>query len=206
MGDGGTQTFDVLEEDGYLGARGESGTIVETGAVFVGYGVRIPEAGIDDLAGLDLKGKIAVILSGAPKEVPGPLAAHAQSAAERWSLLRSAGAIGTATLYNANHSDIPWERVVLSRTNPALSLAVPELVETTGQRIAMVVGPDGAAKLLAGSGHSFEELLAIDKQNKALPKFADSRQNSRSRDVDGPGHFDAKCGRRPPRERRETPE
>jgi Zn-dependent M28 family amino/carboxypeptidase len=35
----------------------------------------------------------------------------------------------------------------------------------------MSVGPDGAAKLLAGTGHEFGELLRIDKENRPLPKF-----------------------------------
>ena len=31
--------------------------------VFVGYGMSVPEAGFDELAGLDLKGKIAVYVN-----------------------------------------------------------------------------------------------------------------------------------------------
>ena len=53
--------------------------------VFAGYGLSIPEKNYDDLAGLDLKGKVAVIVAGAPAEIPGALAAHAQSAKERWA-------------------------------------------------------------------------------------------------------------------------
>lgn len=168
--DSGAQPLDFAR-DGFLGARGEPGHPVEAQAVFVGYGLRIPEAKVDDLAGLDLKGKIAVVLSGAPKDVPGPLAAHAQSAAERWRNLRAAGAIGTATIYNTNRGDIPWDRVALSRTQPSLSLAVPELVETSGQQVSIVLGPEGADKLLAGTGHTFAELLRLDRENQPLPKF-----------------------------------
>jgi hypothetical protein len=43
------------------------GTRVITGEpVFVGYAIHAPEEGWDDLAGLDLQGRIAVILAGAP--------------------------------------------------------------------------------------------------------------------------------------------
>ncbi len=42
--------------------------------VFVGYGLRVPEKNYDDLAGLDLKGKVAVLLSGSPSEIPAALA------------------------------------------------------------------------------------------------------------------------------------
>src|SRR5262249_47207416 len=62
--------------------------------VFVGHGLTIPEVGIRDLEGIDLKGKVAVIMWGAPKGVPGPLASQAQKFDVRWRALRSAGAAG----------------------------------------------------------------------------------------------------------------
>src|SRR5439155_11060111 len=42
---------------------------VTGGLVLVGYGVVSPDLKRDDLEGLDLKGKIAIILSGQPKDV-----------------------------------------------------------------------------------------------------------------------------------------
>src|SRR6266571_4684747 len=39
---------------------------IEAPLVFVGYGVRAPELGYDDTAGVDLAGKIVVWLQGAP--------------------------------------------------------------------------------------------------------------------------------------------
>jgi hypothetical protein len=41
----------------------------------------VPEAGHDDLAGQDLRGKIAVFFSGGPQSSAGPLLAHYQTAA-----------------------------------------------------------------------------------------------------------------------------
>jgi len=37
-----------------------------------GYGLHLPEQGYDDIAGVELKGKIAVVLSGGPAEISGP--------------------------------------------------------------------------------------------------------------------------------------
>ena len=62
--------------------------------VFAGYGLKVPENNYDDFAGLDLQGKIAVIFSGSPAEIPGALASHYQTMAERWKALRTAGAVG----------------------------------------------------------------------------------------------------------------
>ena len=49
---------------------------MEAEAVFCGYGMVIPEYKIDDLAGLDLKGKIVVYISGGDASVPSEMRAH----------------------------------------------------------------------------------------------------------------------------------
>src|SRR6266566_1378123 len=55
--------------------------------VFVGYGLQIPEKNLDELAGLDLQGKIVVYLAGSPSDIPTALASHYQTARERWKSL-----------------------------------------------------------------------------------------------------------------------
>jgi hypothetical protein len=42
----------------------------EAPIVFVGYGLTVPEMNYDDLAGLDLRGKVVLLLSGGPSEIP----------------------------------------------------------------------------------------------------------------------------------------
>jgi len=82
--------------DATLSARADAGT-VDAQMVFAGYGLRIPEAKYAELAGLDLKGKIAVYVNApGPVDAPGPVKSHAGSATERWNELKAAGAIGVA--------------------------------------------------------------------------------------------------------------
>lgn len=154
-----------------LSVRGEPGRVLEAEMAFVGNGLVVAEAGIDDLKGMDLKGRIAVVLPGAPKTLPGPLASHAQSTAELWRGLRRAGAIGIARLYNTNRADIPWERHTLARAEPVLVLGDRELVDTEGQQAYLTFSAAGAAKLLEGSGHTYEELLQKDRAGEPLPAF-----------------------------------
>ena len=45
-------------------------TAVDAPLVFIGYGLHLPAQGHDDFAGLDLKGKIAVVISGGPSDIP----------------------------------------------------------------------------------------------------------------------------------------
>src|SRR5258708_9118818 len=66
-----------LGTDAYFTTRIE-GSDQELNAplVFAGNGLQVPENNVDELAGLDLKGKIVVYLAGSPSTVPGSLAAH----------------------------------------------------------------------------------------------------------------------------------
>ena len=53
-----------------LGSRDAQLPTVEAPLVFIGYGLHLPEAGYDDFAGQDLKGKIVVILAAARPRCP----------------------------------------------------------------------------------------------------------------------------------------
>ncbi|HWG88943.1 MAG TPA: M28 family metallopeptidase, partial [Candidatus Acidoferrales bacterium] len=144
---------------------------VEAPLVFAGYGLSVPEKNYDDLVGLDLKGKVAVIISGAPADIPGALASHYQSAAERWKALRKAGAVGTVVILNPAAMDIPWERISVNRTHPSMSLSGAEFDETAGEKLAVIFNPSRAGKLFEGSGHKLQEILDLAKARKSLPRF-----------------------------------
>jgi Zn-dependent M28 family amino/carboxypeptidase len=161
----------TLGEDAFFITRVDLAPEVQAPLVFVGYGLSIPEKNYDDLAGLDLNGKVVVILNGSPADIPGPLASHYQSAAERWKTLHTAGAVGIITIANPASMDIPWSRMSLSRTHPSMALADPEFNETEGEKLAMYFNPADAEKLFLGSGHSFDEILSIAKERKQLPRF-----------------------------------
>jgi hypothetical protein len=112
---------------------------LEAPAVFVGYGLDVPEKKYNDLAGVDLKGKIAVFLSGIPAGMPGPLAAHSQSLKERWGPLREAGAVGMIRLSNPRSMDLPWQRIALARFNPYMTFAEPGLRPANGLQLSMAM-------------------------------------------------------------------
>ncbi len=161
----------VLGDDGILSAGIKPAASLEAPLVFAGYGLSVPEKKYDDLAGLDLHGKIAVYLVGGPATIPGALRAHHQSLAERWRALKDAGAVGTIAIPNPRHMDIPWERIKLLRSQPSMTLADPSLNETPGDKIAIYFNPASAEKLFTGSGHTFAEILELADQGKALPRF-----------------------------------
>jgi Zn-dependent M28 family amino/carboxypeptidase len=162
----------VLGEDCYFNTRVdlEAGE-VKAPLVFAGYGLKIPEKNYDDLAGMNLTGKIAVILSGSPADIPTALASHYQWAGERWKVFREAGAIGIITIPNPVAMDIPWVRMSLNRAHPQMDIADPEFHELAGQKVALTFNPARAEILFAGSGHTFQELADLAKDREPLPRF-----------------------------------
>ena len=160
-----------LGEDAIFSTRVDLASQVEAPLAFVGYGLSVPEQNYDDLAGVDLKGKVAVIFSGSPSEIPGALASHYQTAKERWNALQRAGAIGVIALPNPAFMDIPWWRIALNRTHPSMQLAGTEFDETRGEQLSLIFNPAHADKLFEGSGHSFQEIAELGKDRKRLPRF-----------------------------------
>lgn len=153
-------------QDGLFGAGREAGHVsIPAELVFVGYG---QEA---DYAGLDVTGKVVVILSGAPAGVTGEAAQRIDAA--KAGLAEAHGAIGTVTV-NTEAS--------AQRYNDALLRRFANRTETTW------VGPDGktrnrnpgirataflndvaAAALFAGAPKSYAEIRAEAAQAGATP-------------------------------------
>src|SRR5438270_6126352 len=161
----------TLGDDAYFNTRADLAPALDAPLVFVGYGLTIPEKNYDDLAGLDLKDKVAVLFTGSPAEIPGPMASHYQSSSERWKSFRKAGAIGLISIPTPAALDIPWSRLSVNRTHPSMVLADPEFDETPGQKLDLTFNPAQAELLFAGSGHTFQEIAELGKDRKPLPHF-----------------------------------
>jgi len=161
----------AVGKEAAINIRGvEGGGPLEAQAVFVGYGFAVPERGFDELAGLDLRGKIAVAISGGPDFIPGPIRSFYQSSGERWAQLQKAGAAGLVMIANAK-TDIPWARAQAGKPKTSVVLADPELDGLRGLKFSGTINPAFADKFFAGSGHSFAELQALADEGKPLPKF-----------------------------------
>jgi len=162
----------TLGDDIIFSTRIDLAPEVEAPLVFAGYGLTIPEKNYDDLAGLDVKGKVVVILTGSPAEIPTGLASHYQTPAERWKSLHQAGVIGIISIPNPAAMDVPWSRIALNRLHPSMELADPVFNETAGEQLSMTVNPAKAETFFTGTGHTFTELAALGKARKPLPHFA----------------------------------
>lgn len=65
--------------------------------VFVGYGLVSEEFGLNDYANVDVDGKVVMMLSGRPAELPSEEGAHLNSSKTRFAAER--GAVGVITLH-----------------------------------------------------------------------------------------------------------
>ena len=160
-----------LGEDAVLGVSSHAAENVEAGAVFVGYGLTVPELHYDDLAGQDVKGKIVVFVTGGPADMSGPVKAHYQSGEERRKALQKAGVIGTITIQNPKSAEVPWSRVAASRFQPRMELSDPGHGVPPPLPLGILFNPAHAEILFAGSGHTFQEILADLNADKPLPHF-----------------------------------
>ncbi|HEX8466686.1 MAG TPA: M28 family metallopeptidase [Allosphingosinicella sp.] len=142
---------------------------IEAPLVFVGYGLHIPEAGHDDFEGVDLKGKIAVVVSGGPAEISGALKAHARR--DRARLLSERGAAGLLSLTTAKAVEVPWSRAMAQAGQSGMYFADPSLRDVKTEFFTASFNTESSGQLFTGSGRSFAEISALADASKPLPKF-----------------------------------
>jgi len=135
--------------------------------VFAGYGAAAPEYGWDDFKGVDLRGKILVMLIGDPP-IPDPqdpskldermFKGKAMTYYGRWTykyeIAASRGALGAILVHETGPAGYPWPVVVNSWGRERFDLA-----EGGGQNLAVAgwIPVERARKLFADSGVPFEE-------------------------------------------------
>jgi Zn-dependent M28 family amino/carboxypeptidase len=142
---------------------------IDAPLVFVGYGLHMPEAGHDDLAGVDLKGKIAVFISGGPAEIAGSLKAHARR--DRARLLSERGAAGMLSLTTAKAIEVPWSRAMVTSTQSGMYFADPALRDVKSEFFSASFNTETSERLFAGSAHSVAALSARADASQPLPGF-----------------------------------
>jgi len=161
-----------LGEEGFFSPHANGSGTFEAAAVFVGFGLSVPELKHDDFAGVDLQGKIAVFVSGGPANMPAGIKAHAQSRDERIKALRTRGALGYVVIPNPKSAEVPWSRTMGARLGPKMELADGAAAGEPSLPLVLVFNPAHAEKLFAGSGHSFKEVLTDLNAEKEVPHFA----------------------------------
>lgn len=146
-------------------------TDVSAPMTFVGFGVSATELGYDDLAGVDLAGRIAVAFSGAPATFAPNERAYYSWSVHKLEQLARRGAVGLVTLYVPEDlRRVPWERRVamswVRRMRWLDANGVP--VDDFNQiRAGISFDTPRAAPLFAGSGRALDEAIAAAGRGEA---------------------------------------
>jgi Zn-dependent M28 family amino/carboxypeptidase len=168
--DGASTPLKAGEDMLITAGGGSRPALVDAPLVFIGYGLHLPAQGYDDFAGQDLKGKIAVVLSGGPGDISGPIKSDARSA--RNKALAKAGAIGVLALTTPKQVEIVWSRQKLIARQPGMYLADAALRDTADGFFTATFDPSQSELLFKDSGHNFAELCALSDASKPVPRFA----------------------------------
>ncbi len=167
----GTAKSVRLGDDATISVSSGTAETVEADAVFAGYGLVVPELNYNDLAGLDLKGKIVVFVRGGPTSIPGPIKAHYQSLEERLKFAWQAGIVGAVAIPNPTVPELPWPRVVSGLGLPRMELTDPGHDVPRMLPLTVIFNDERAEMLFAGSGHTFHEVRAQLGTDRPLPRF-----------------------------------
>lgn len=168
-GAGGAQAV-AIGPDALLGSRILQRATTTAPLVFIGYGLSLPEAGYDDFAGQDLRGKVIVVINGGPATLSAALKSHGRSGSF-WPAVEKAGVLGVISISNPKSADIPWERQRLLSAAPGMMLADPKLRDATSPKLSITFNPARADLLFAPVGQSIAALFALAEAGKPLPHF-----------------------------------
>jgi Zn-dependent M28 family amino/carboxypeptidase len=133
---------------------------VDAEVVFVGYGIEAPEYGWDDYKGLDVHGKVLLMLvNEPPSDDPKFFKGKALTYYGRWTYkyeeAARKGAVGVILVHQAQMASYPWEVVRNSNSGEKsyLKLDGPAL------KVASWVHLDVATRLASASGMNLETMM-----------------------------------------------
>lgn len=136
---------------------------VDAPIVFVGYGIEAPEYQWDDFKGVDVRGKVVlVIVNEPPSKDPKFFNGEALTYYGRWMYkyeqAARKGAVGALIIHREDLASYPWSVVKSSWSNEAVSLADDQRPKL---KAAAWVQLEVARLLFAGSGKSLDDMIAL---------------------------------------------
>ncbi len=147
-------------------------TDVSAPLVFAGFGIDAPKQGFDDYAGLDVRGKIVVILQGIPKRPPNEVLAHLGT--EKGRMAAARGAIGIITIPTLQSAKLrPWNKSQATASVPRMTWIQANgtpFVAAPAIRASAAVSSAGAEILFAGAPTPLARVLAAADVEGARPK------------------------------------
>ena len=129
--------------------------------VFVGFGLDDPAQGLDDYRGLDVRGKIVVVLRGFPKGLSSEVGAHLNAAKAATAKRRGAiGMLAVATKLSA--ATVPWATILRYADEPDFTWVDKDGKPFTDDAVGLTAGLNAPAAeaAFAGAPRKLSAILA----------------------------------------------
>ena len=171
----GGQSVDLKWWDQFIAASGtQEGTsnLRDAELVFVGYGIQAPEYQWDDFKGMDLKGKVVVMLNNDPDWDPKLFEGNRRLYYGRWTYKYESaarqGAAGAIIVHTTPSAGYPWQVVQTSWSGEQFEL--PTAGEPRVQVRAWTT-EDATRKLFQAAGKNLDDLVkqARSRDFKPVP-------------------------------------
>lgn len=158
---------DLIAVSGHQGATSK---LEKAEIVFVGYGIVAPEYGWNDFKGVDLKGKVALVMNNDPEDDAALFAGKTRLWYGRWDYkyeqAAKQGAVGCLIIHTTPSAGYPWQVVQTSWTGEQFDLPA------TGAPQLQVKGwltEEASKKLVALSGKDLDALRAAAQSRDFTP-------------------------------------
>ena len=163
---------------------------VDADIVFVGYGIEAPEYNWDDYKGLDVRGKVLLMLvNEPPSDDPKFFKGKALTYYGRWTYkyeeAARKGAVGVILVHQTQMASYPWEVVRNSNSGEKSSLKL----EGPALKVASWVQLDVAKRLASGSGMNLEMMMQDAQSREFRP--VNLRAKLRAHMVSKVRHFES---------------
>jgi Zn-dependent M28 family amino/carboxypeptidase len=157
----------ALGADATVGVRGEGRvSLKDAPVVFAGYGVHAPELGWSDYEGVDVRGKVVLVLANDPdfEAGEGPFGGRTLSYYGRIGTkseqARSRGAAGLLTVHETAAASYPWLIVQTGADAPVVEVTRPPAPQPEPVFLSGWIRQEPAVELLRRAGVDYAELKA----------------------------------------------
>ncbi|HJR54023.1 MAG TPA: M28 family metallopeptidase [Gemmatimonadota bacterium] len=156
---------------------------VEAPLVFAGFGVTAPELDYDDYGRIDVRGKIVVLLSGAPPRFPSAERAHFSTVKLKQANAASRGAVGVLWMWTEHDERVfPWQALARISRTPGMRWLSPDGVPNDARpelRGQAVLATETGSWLFLGAAKSFDEAVAAGQRSEPQAFPLDARASIR---------------------------
>lgn len=170
---GNDRSIELLQHEDYIAASGQQAAAAElrdAELVFVGYGIEAPEYQWDDFKGVDLTGKVLLMLNNDPEGDPALFGGDTRLYYGRWSYKYESaarqGAAGAIIIHTSPSAGYPWQTVQTSWTGEQFELPA---VDEPRIQVKGWVTEDAATRLATLAGFELSELVAQAQTREFQP-------------------------------------